>query len=323
MAKVSISELAVVVGKQRKLVSKDLEKFISAMFVVINEGLDADKQVKVKGLGTFKVTSVKPRESVNVNTGKRVIIEGHDKVSFTPDASMRDIVNKPFAQFETVVLQDDVDFSDVEHDSPKQENTCGGIEKNDTVEEVYEKAVAEKTECESYDGEPVEKKEDEAKEDAGQQPYEYRGKSCRCFILAMVTSVVCFVAGLVLGLFLSGKIFTEKTKAEVSVTSPPVTVNKEVVKKESRQTKESHKTVAVSKENELDFDKMNADPRVRLGAYRIVGVDTIITLRKGQTMKSYCSATLGSGMLCYFQVLNDTTELSEGAMLKVPKVKVK
>ena len=73
----------------------------------------------------------------------------------------------------------------------------------------------------------------------------------------------------------------------------------------------------------MDFDKMNADPRVKMGAYNIVGIDTIITLKSGQTMKSYCRSTLGSGMLCYFQVLNDTTELGEGAKMKVPKVKVK
>ena len=91
------------------------------MFDVMNEGLKTDKLVKVKGLGTFKVQAVKPRESVNVNTGERVLIEGHDKVSFTPDTTMKELVNKPFALFETVVLNDGVDFADLENKPDDEE----------------------------------------------------------------------------------------------------------------------------------------------------------------------------------------------------------
>lgn len=114
MAKTALQLIADTVAKKHKITVKDAEKFVSAMFDVMNEGLKTDKLVKVKGLGTFKVQAVKPRESVNVNTGERVLIEGHDKVSFTPDATMKELVNKPFAQFETVVLNDGVDFTDID-----------------------------------------------------------------------------------------------------------------------------------------------------------------------------------------------------------------
>lgn len=114
MAKTALQLIADTVAKKHKITVKEAEKFVSAMFDVMNEGLKTDKLVKVKGLGTFKVQAVKPRESVNVNTGERVLIEGHGKVSFTPDATMKELVNKPFAQFETVVLNDGVDFTDID-----------------------------------------------------------------------------------------------------------------------------------------------------------------------------------------------------------------
>ena len=114
MAKTALQLIADAVAKKHKITVKEAERFVSSMFDVMNEGLRTDKLVKVKGLGTFKVQAVKPRESVNVNTGERVLIEGHDKVSFTPDTTMKELVNKPFALFETVVLNDGVDFADLE-----------------------------------------------------------------------------------------------------------------------------------------------------------------------------------------------------------------
>ena len=121
MAKTALQLIADAVAKKHKITVKEAEKFVSSMFDVMNEGLKTDKLVKVKGLGTFKVQAVKPRESVNVNTGERVLIEGHDKVSFTPDTTMKELVNKPFALFETVVLNDGVDFADLERKPDDEE----------------------------------------------------------------------------------------------------------------------------------------------------------------------------------------------------------
>ena len=113
MAKISILDIAQAVVSKHGLSQQEAEKFVTAFFDVINEGLNSDKIVKVKGFGTFKVIDVRERESVNVNTGERVVIESHGKLTFTPDPIMRDLVNKPFAQFETVVLNEGVDLDEI------------------------------------------------------------------------------------------------------------------------------------------------------------------------------------------------------------------
>lgn len=114
MSKSNISRLAKSISSKHGLTQAEAERFISKMFEVANEGLHGDKLLKIKWLGTFKVTPVKDRESVDVNTGERIVIEGRDKISFTPDNILKEIVNKPFAQFETVVVNDGVDFSDID-----------------------------------------------------------------------------------------------------------------------------------------------------------------------------------------------------------------
>lgn len=143
MAKTALQLIADAVAKKHKITVKEAEKFVSSMFDVMNEGLKTDKLVKVKGLGTFKVQAVKPRESVNVNTGERVLIEGHDKVSFTPDTTMKELVNKPFALFETVVLNDGVDFADLESkpddEEKKEESDETAVSDSETVVSDEEK----------------------------------------------------------------------------------------------------------------------------------------------------------------------------------------
>lgn len=112
MGKVTIQEIASKLIAQNGLSKKESTLFVNMMFETIREALERDKTVKVKGLGTFKIIDVESRESVNVNTGERVLIEGHNKITFTPDVLMKELVNKPFSQFETVVLNDGVDFKD-------------------------------------------------------------------------------------------------------------------------------------------------------------------------------------------------------------------
>lgn len=114
MSKISLSDLAQRLVEKSGISLQDAELFIRKMFDVANEGLQSDKLVKMKWLGTFKVMAVKDRESVDVNTGERIIIEGRDKISFTPDNILKEIVNKPFAQFETVVVNDGVDFDEID-----------------------------------------------------------------------------------------------------------------------------------------------------------------------------------------------------------------
>ena len=128
MGKISIQDLAQVLVERKGLNKRDAAIFASAMFDIIQTNLEKDKVVKIKGLGTFKIIDVDDRESVNVNTGERVLIEGHNKITFTPDALMKELVNKPFSQFETVVLNDGVDFEDM---NPVAEPTVETNDPND------------------------------------------------------------------------------------------------------------------------------------------------------------------------------------------------
>lgn len=121
MSKSKLSVLAAALSEKSGLSVEDAEKFIKQMFDVANDALQQDKIVKMKWLGTFKVQSVKDRESIDVNTGERILIEGRDKISFTPDSVLKEIVNKPFAQFETVVVNDGVDFSAIDEKFAKME----------------------------------------------------------------------------------------------------------------------------------------------------------------------------------------------------------
>lgn len=125
MAKTAIQMITSALAKQYKLSVADATAFVDAIFTIVSSELKNGKQVKIKGLGTFKVQSVKPRESVNVNTGERVLIKGHDKITFTPDTAMKELVNKPFSQFETVVINDGVNTEELER-VPAEETTEGG-----------------------------------------------------------------------------------------------------------------------------------------------------------------------------------------------------
>lgn len=116
MAKNGVRDIARILADKHDLSLKQAEQFLVALFDVVNDGLRDSKQVKIKGLGTFKVIDIKERESVNVTNGERIVIEGRSKITFTPDAVMKELVNKPFSQFETVVLNDGVDFSNIETD---------------------------------------------------------------------------------------------------------------------------------------------------------------------------------------------------------------
>lgn len=116
--KITLQDLINLFGEKQGMSKKDAELFVRTLFDLIEEALATEKYVKVKGFGTFKLTEVDSRESVNVNTGERIEIQGHTKVSFTPDTTMKDLINKPFAHFETVVLNDGVEFEDTPVEVP-------------------------------------------------------------------------------------------------------------------------------------------------------------------------------------------------------------
>ena len=357
MAKTILQEIAARVAKKHNITIKSAESFVSQFFDVVKEGLDADKQVKVKGFGTFKVVTVKPRESINVRTGERVVIESHDKVNFTPDATMKELVNRPFSQFETVELKDDVDFEDIPHDEvhaveepvveePVIEEAVTeepvveeAVTEEPTEEPVVEKPVVEETVTEepieeSVVEEPVAEKpteetkitplvastpEDKPEEtiatdvvgNSEKQQEENPVKKSNLWIkiLAIVAVLaLCFI----IGRWLGQRMATSEEEPQEVAAVVDTTANDSIVTEE------------VQPKDGLDLEKLNSNPKIKQGAYRIVGVENEVTLREGQTMESYCVRTLGGiAMLLYCQVLNDTTELGAGATMKIPKLELK
>ena len=452
MAKVSdfASELVSRYG----LKEEEATEFITAMFDIICEQLDApDKQVKVKGLGTFKVTSVGARASVDVNTGERIIIEGRNKISFTPEVLLRDRVNRPFVQFETVVLNDGVDFSEIdrEFDGDKKEPEIKPIPEPEQVAEAGTNQEAEQvpdsetepnsvtnqasepdaeseaqpeveqvepdaeseSQVEVEQVEPVleaETKliEEEQAEDTAQQehqrastadsedPDEYAiPGSCESQEAAdVVLKERCkqrnprmmywfTIASFVLLLFIGAGMYflydqvkaknaaIEQLQAKLAVYSTALmsqTADKQQEAAKSKMVEPTDTTNAAattpaeakvnaeakpdvadkavmaakgeaakplkpsSEQPVVDKKKTNVpkpaadynfDARVRTGAYIIVGVETTVTVRSGQTLASISKAYLGPGMECYVEVFNNRNEVKPGDKLRIPKLKIK
>lgn len=143
MGKISIQEVAKILLDKYGLTPAEAENFVGSVFDVIRTGLDSDRQVKIKGLGTFKIIGVEARESVNVNTGERVLIDSHGKITFTPDTTMKELVNKPFSQFDTVILGEEIDLepakpAEEEPEQDRMDDESAGIQ---AVEEAPETGV--------------------------------------------------------------------------------------------------------------------------------------------------------------------------------------
>ena len=451
---VKVSDFASELVSRYGLKEEEATEFITAMFDIICEQLDApDKQVKVKGLGTFKVTSVGARASVDVNTGERIIIEGRNKISFTPEVLLRDRVNRPFVQFETVVLNDGVDFSEIdrEFDGDKKEPETKPMPEPEPVAEAGTNQEAElvsdsetepnsvtnqasESDAESESQVEVEQVEPDAEseaqaeveqvepvleaetklieeeqtEDTAQQehqrvstadseaPDEYAiPGSCEPQEAADVVlkerckqrnprmmywfSIASFVLLLFIGAgmyFLYDQVKAknaaiEQLQAKLAVYSAALmsqTADKQQEAAKSKMVESTDTTSATattpveakanaeakpdaadkavmaakgetakslkpsSEQPVVDKKKTNVpkpaadynfDARVRTGAYIIVGVETTVTVRSGQTLASISKAYLGPGMECYVEVFNNRNEVKPGDKLRIPKLKIK
>lgn len=167
MSKFSLNTLGKQLADKSGLSQVEAELFIRKMFDVCNQGLDADKQVKIKWLGTFKVQATKDRESINVNTGERFTIEGRDKLTFTPDNILKEIVNKPFAQFETVVVNDGVDFDEIDEKFGEEQTEDAPAQVIDFLDE--EKTATPNPEVVVIGSEKEKEKEKEAEDELAKQ----------------------------------------------------------------------------------------------------------------------------------------------------------
>ena len=167
MSKFSLNTLGKLLADKSGLSQVEAELFIRKMFDVCNQGLEADKQVKIKWLGTFKVQATKDRESINVNTGERFTIEGRDKLTFTPDNILKEIVNKPFAQFETVVVNDGVDFDEIDEKFGEEQTEDAPSEVIDFLDE--EEAATPNPDVVVIEPEKEKKKEKEDEDELSKQ----------------------------------------------------------------------------------------------------------------------------------------------------------
>ena len=474
MSKSNISRLAKSISSKRGLTQAEAERFVSKMFEVANEGLQEDKLLKMKWLGTFKVTAIKDRESVDVNTGERIVIEGRDKISFTPDNILKEIVNKPFAQFETVVVNDGVDFSDIDEKfslqavpaepiAAEMPNTIGEQktaeasigqpesknfnESKNTDEqkvadqptaEVYPSAEAQSMaeeqpmagehpmaeeqqmqplvgnttgEQESLVNEDILTKESSLVKNASdneaatsneavasnnaamsdgavpsEEPAAEVGEEVHFHYLMIpkyLVAIICLVFVILLGgmgwfAFNFGKMQAQRDKLAMQLQ----TIKKptQVATKDSTQTSaedsaalalkmkaqedsirmaETSKAVEMAEKSEQGrvegqaltntsssqigtsskekgssqakgtapsdprSSAYDADPRVRTGAYRIVGVAQTVTVKDGQSLASLSSLYLGPGMECYVEAVNGKNEVKVGQKVKIPKLELK
>lgn len=468
MSKSNISRLAKSISSKHGLTQAEAERFISKMFEVANEGLHEDKLLKIKWLGTFKVTPVKDRESVDVNTGERIVIEGRDKISFTPDNILKEIVNKPFAQFETVVVNDGVDFSDIDEKFSLQavpaepiaaempstigeqktaEASIGQPESKSFDEskntdeqkvadqptaEVYPSAeaqpmagehpMAEEQQMQPLVGNTTGEQESLVNEDiltkesslvknasdneAGtsneavasnnaamsdgavpsEEPAAEVGEevhSHHLMIPKYLVAIVCLVFVILLGgmgwfAFNFGKMQAQrdqlamqlqtikkptpvatKDSTQTSAEDSAALALKKKAKEDSIRMAETSKAVEMAEKTEQGrvegqaltntsssqigtsskekgssqakgtapsdprSSAYDADPRVRTGAYRIVGVAQTVTVKDGQSLASLSRLYLGPGMECYVEAVNGKNEVKVGQKIKIPKLELK
>lgn len=450
MAKTAIQLITSALAKQHNLSAADAAAFVDAFFDIISSELKNGNQVKIKGLGTFKVQAVKPRESVNVNTGERVLIEGHDKISFTPDTVMKELVNKPFSQFETVVINDGVDTEELERipaedssdevkselvdetttkntseekllaeeerteveDTKEDTNNSSSVKEDTVIEvednlneknlpvDVIEEPTSEENET-NFDSEekPSELEENkegkqevvievdakvdsivESKVDAIVEPKgeeetievevksvqsvpniaEEREKSSNENNIENTelpnsseptnisededtdvessengtlkkVALVAFIVIICLGIFLWARMGStnseKKTKEvteQVNTSDDHSSLGTKTVSADTTSVTKVHKAPEKKETAKVDsFMALNSDPRIRYGAYNIIGIDRIVVLKKGETMEKYSRKTLGADMVGYFQVLNGRKTMQAGDTMKVPKVELR
>ena len=378
MGKLTIQEVAKILTEKNGLEPREASRFAAEMFSVILQKLQEGDTVKVKGLGTFKIINVEARESVSVRTGERVVIDSHAKVTFTPDTIMRELVNKPFSQFETVVLNDGVEFDDI---------------KDDVTEDVAEEPLVEEPVAEPIAVEPVAIEEPVAKEPAIEEPvveeqrvleepvsveeqvpveeepvleepaveevsedkepaelisfYEeeeqeserHWGRWLLGGVIVLILLVGAAFGGYEYGrqqqvlipdtVFVRDTVYMPELQDSAEVKEAEKTIINEmktptVAKEEPKEVSKAEPKAEPKKE---ELDQWSAkDERVRLGAYRIVGLSHEVTVLEGQTFYSICRAHLGPDMQCYVEVYNNlprNPQIKTGQVLKIPKLELR
>ena len=345
MGKLTIQEVSKILTEKNGLEPREASRFAAEMFAVILQRLQDGEAVKVKGLGTFKIINVEARESVSVRTGERVVIDSHSKVSFTPDTLMRELVNKPFSQFETVVLNDGVVFEDIK-DEVAEEAAEAPVAEEPVVEEesvVEEEPVVAPVEDPVVEEEPaVEEKPVVAEEPVKEEPelidfYEEE-KPKRNWMHWLIACAVALILVLVAGyggyqlgnqqvmlvpdtIVVRDTVYMAEVQDSLEGENAEEAIFKEMVAESDGQSEPK------AEPQQETVDQWAAkDERVRLGAYRIVGLLREVTVLEGQTFYSICRAQLGPDMQCYVEVYNGlprNPQIKTGQVLKIPKLERK
>ena len=390
MGRLTIQEIAKVLITKNGLEQSEANRFATELFAVIQERLEKNDLVKVKGLGTFKVITVEARESVSVRTGSRVMIDEHSKITFTPDATMKELVNKPFSQFETVPLNDNVEFDDLKEqdDDAEFEDIKNDLTDDELIqleqmdqseepvakiaepvveepkEEPKEEPVVEEPKEEPKEEpvteEPKEEPQDDVEETSELVDFydEEEESSPLSKWLWLGFAAICIACLSAFGGYYYGcqqtalkalgdtvvvrdTIYMAAPQDTISVEAPAQVDKQEVAKiEEPKQEAPKAETPKVEKakvetpkvekpkaEPAPEVDKYaQKDERVRLGAYRIVGLDHEVTVQQGQTFYSICRAHLGPDMECYIEVYNNlprNPQIKAGQVIKIPKLQVK
>ena len=431
MAKFSITDIADAVSSKHGISKNEAENFVTAVFDLINNGLYQDKIVKVKGLGTFKIIDVRDRESVNVNTGERVTIESHGKITFTPDPVMRDLVNKPFSQFETVILNDGVEIEELnniravdnededsmpvvqeadedvvvtadkegtdvkeprdkeheqqpaniipeetkqdvsesivneplenifpsennnlpEEETAEEDESLAAVEKEDELNTVQENSLIvtpnkaksdEVAEQEETDIKSLPEQENvNGEEELDDESFISRHKYFVFGLIPMLIAAAAFFAGYQYHEYTTSpvvkyvKVNVHKKQIATPV-KPDTAVARDTTMLEKKNVTDSKSRIekvvenkpeikekyvkAVNQTDDNEAEMRNAIAKVNTGAYRIVGTDAVITVKKGENIKKISEFYFGTGMECYVQAHNGITEVKEGQKLKIPKL---
>lgn len=357
-----ITDLASLLAEKHGISHKEAEMFVSLLFDIAKGALHAQKQVKIKGLGTFKLTSVSSRESIDVNTGQRILIEGRDKVSFAPDAAMKNLVNRPFAQFETVILKDDVDFTDIDkkYDEKVEEEalpTEESVQETPVVEEtpiveepvVEEPIVEEPTQEETIVEEPVVEKpvqeetiveeppvapmqaafvdvENNTQEDnvinEESEDYEDEMERKRSEELAKKLSRS---NSIIIGLAVALVLLLAYGLYSINSLNKKMDDRDSKINQLTEEVTKSKKNEQVAKD-ELTKQIMlfNNDERVRRGNLKIVGIEKTVTAVAGQTLKSISRDNLGPNMEMYLEAVNPGVRMVLiGQEIQIPKLEPK
>ena len=314
-SKTNLQQLAKVLAQKNNLPQKDAETFLKKFFDTIIESVAADKVVKIKGLGTFKLIEVQDRESVNVHTGERFIIPGHSKLSFTPDPSLKDMVNKPFADFQTVIINEDTSLEDMEKMPPIPQGPFPEALEGTEATEGTEAIEATEAPAPVSDPVPVPGIDDGKKHADSPAPPKFGALTSAEKWALRLGFIVVFLIGYYLGYY---RIFSPHSHSFPSEVQE--------AEQEKRDTSTREKPVVLAPDTLvtrlLTPQPKNLDPEKK---YRIVGTRKTHIMKPGDYLSKIALEEYGSKEFARYIITHnrfaDPNNIPVGMEIKLPELK--